>query len=309
MIDNNKDYLNIVINQGCLGDQISCLPVVKHINGKGIKIQVYTNYNSRFNNDNLIYCTELWKKLKSLNYYVDEFSNNCIFIKPMDGSNYVKRNNHFVYNAFESVSDFVGSDYNLNYVRINKDIKSNLNFINKSHVIINTSYTENRKRLPDILLKKISKLIKQLNLIPVFVGKIQKSRLSYESGFNNVDTSIGINLIDKLTLSDLVYILNRSKLLISQDSGIVHLAGMTDIPIFSFYNVIDPLTRLPIRNNTIGFLCKYYTPDISCKYCYTRIGNCEDFCKKTKPIDFPDCIASFNHEQIIESIHSFLKEI
>ena len=158
-------------------------------------------------------------------------------------------------------------------------------------------------------MKKIIKLVRQVNLTPVFVGKIQSSRICHESGFNNIDTSTGINLINKLSLNDLVYILNKSKLLISQDSGIVHLAGMTDIPIYSFYTVIDPLTRLPIRNNIVGFLCKYYVPDISCKYCYSRIGNCEEFCKQTKTIDFPKCISSFDYEQIIESIHSFIKEI
>lgn len=309
MTNKNKNFINVVINQGCLGDHISCLPVVKYLSSKGLKIQLYTNYNSKFRNDNLIYCTELWDRVTSLYYYSNEFFDKCIFIKPMDQSNHFKRNIHFVSNAFESVSEFIESDYSLNYVKMNKNIKTNFDFIDKNSVIINTSYTENRKRIPDILLRKITKLVKQLNLTPVFVGKIQKSRLSYESGFNNVDTSTGINLIDKLTLSDLVYVLSKSKLVISQDGGIIHLAGMTNIPIFSFYTVVDPLTRLPIRNNIVGFLCKYYTPDISCKYCYTRIGNCEEFCKQTRSIDLPKCISSFNHEQIIESLHSFLKEI
>jgi heptosyltransferase-2 len=70
------------------------------------------------------------------------------------------------------------------------------------------------------------------------------------------------NLIGKLTLLELVALLDDSDVMVTHDTGPLHLAGITRVGVVSIFGPTDPRGRLPQRLDTVaiwggeGFACR-----------------------------------------------------
>lgn len=70
------------------------------------------------------------------------------------------------------------------------------------------------------------------------------------------------NLIGKLTLPEMLSLLDDSDVMVTHDTGPLHLAGLTGVGIVSIFGPTDPRGRLPQRANTValwggeGFACR-----------------------------------------------------
>jgi len=53
------------------------------------------------------------------------------------------------------------------------------------------------------------------------------------------------------------------------DNGLIHLAGLTDVPIVAGYTTVDPYFRLPWRHGVKGWRCFAVEPSSECRYCQT----------------------------------------
>lgn len=114
-------------------------------------------------------------------------------------------------------------------------------------------------------------LINRLNLINIPVVIVGKD--SSETGTYQIDKPVydlnvrnGLNLVNKIDIHQTWHVLNKASVIITMDSGILHLAGTTDTHIIQLGSSIDPRLRSPYRNGVQSY-----------KYSYI-LGECNLFC-------------------------------
>jgi ADP-heptose:LPS heptosyltransferase len=110
--------------------------------------------------------------------------------------------------------------------------------------------------------KKWQMLTKILNERGIAVVSIGKD--SSELGGSNVDKPVfnfnidlGLNLMNKTSLSQTWHLINNSMCFITMDSGLLHLAGTTDIEIIQLGSSINPEFRSPFRNGSQDYKYHY----------------------------------------------------
>lgn len=57
---------------------------------------------------------------------------------------------------------------------------------------------------------------------------------------------------------------------VGSDSGIMHIAGATDVPLVGVFTCARPETRLPWRHGVLGWGCTAILPDLDCVGCQQR---------------------------------------
>ena len=104
-------------------------------------------------------------------------------------------------------------------------------------------------------------LTKELNDKGYDVVSIGKD--SSETGFFNVQKPVfnfeiekGLNLMNKTSISDCWHLMINAAAFVTMDSGLLHLAGTTDVPIIHLGSSIKPEFRIPYRDNRQDY--KYY---------------------------------------------------
>ena len=116
---------------------------------------------------------------------------------------------------------------------------------------------------------KWQSLVNNLNaagVAVVAVGKTNNSAPDCPKPVFDINIENGVNLCDNLSLSQCWHVLNQSSVIITMDSGILHLAGTTDSHIVQLGSSIHPYYRAPYRNGTQKY-----------KYSYVK-GSCDIYC-------------------------------
>lgn len=106
---------------------------------------------------------------------------------------------------------------------------------------------------------ELTKLLNDANIAVVSLGKD-----SSETGFFNVDKPVfnfniplGMNLMNKTSISDCYHIINKAACIITMDSGLLHLAGTTNTPIIHLGSSLNPKLRAPYRNGSQDYRYEY----------------------------------------------------
>jgi ADP-heptose:LPS heptosyltransferase len=105
----------------------------------------------------------------------------------------------------------------------------------------------------------LTKILNERGIAVISVGKD-----SSELGGSNVDKPVfnfnidlGLNLMNKTSLSQTWHLINNSMCFITMDSGLLHLAGTTDIEIIQLGSSINPEFRSPFRNGSQDYKYHY----------------------------------------------------
>ena len=191
-----------------------------------------------------------------------------------------------------------------NYIKYILKRTNPFDIIDKKHVIVNCSYTDNKRKLTNDVMTDIIDFLVKSDLKPVFIGATKNNSNANHYYTYDIDYTKGINLIDKLSLEHVLMLLSKANLFISVDGGLVHVAGMTDISILSFSAIAYPLYIAPIRHGEIGWNYKCVVPDIECRYCTLRDSFKNDCNHVTE--DAP-CIKSIKSEQFINYLEEYVK--
>ena len=119
------------------------------------------------------------------------------------------------------------------------------------------------------------KLTQELNDLGYSVISIGKD--SSEKGFFNVEKPVfnfeiekGLNLMNKTSISDCWNLMQKATAFITMDSGLLHLAGTTDVPIIHLGSSIKPEFRMPYRYGNQQGRRFYHNNKLS--YQYVRGG-------------------------------------
>ncbi len=95
-----------------------------------------------------------------------------------------------------------------------------------------------------------------------------------------------LDLTDKLSLLETIYVLRQCDVLISGDSGPIQLAGASDIGIVGLYSVVSGANRLPYRPEVAVSRTMGLSPSCPFHPCYPRMHD-------------PDVLALFRREEEI----------
>ena len=93
-----------------------------------------------------------------------------------------------------------------------------------------------------------------------------------------------INLSGKTTLQEAVYLISQCRVFISNDSGLMHIAGALNIPTVAIFGSTNPVTTAPVGNKSV-----IVRHEVSCSPCL----------KKTCPIDFR-CMKMISVEDVLQ---------
>jgi ADP-heptose:LPS heptosyltransferase len=133
-----------------------------------------------------------------------------------------------------------------------KPIEPKKNFVHEKYAVIHpVNSWPNRTWSQENWLKLAEELVKSGYTV-VAIGKD-----SSETGFFNVnkpvhdmDTDHIINLMNQTTISETWHLINDAAVVITMDSGILHLAGTTETPILELGSPINPEFRRPYRKTS-----------------------------------------------------------
>lgn len=139
-------------------------------------------------------------------------------------------------------------------------------------VILITSHRDVTRMWKTESILGFADYLKSKGFIPVFIGK---SDMDSDKG-NNIRTKInlpedisnfGVDLRNKTSILELVEMMGKSRAVCGVDSGPIHLAGTTSVPIVCGYTSVSSEFRIPIREHGITIPLE---PSIECIGCESK---------------------------------------
>jgi hypothetical protein len=263
--------LYIKINSPSLGDTIASTPTIRKLSKiYNKKINVVTHIKEVFLNNEYVNNIYSFEELDRLNLKIDK---NKLFetflgcgVKNQYGVE--KKHNtidirqfHALDLGFMLLSDELFYDYA-------PLVFENIENLPSDYVCLHVSETwESRTYKKENWQNLINKL-NENNIPVVLIGKN-----SFETGFHTMQKNVfglnlqnGLDLTNKLSLSQSWHVINKSKVFVTMDSGPMHLAGTTDAFIVQLGSSINNKLRAPFRNGSQDYKYKYIS------------GPCEIFC-------------------------------
>ncbi|MCX7910233.1 MAG: glycosyltransferase family 9 protein [Endomicrobia bacterium] len=175
-------------------------------------------------------------------------------------------------------------------------------FIDKPYICINPNSGELalERRWP---LENFIRLIK--NILNEWEGYIillgsKKEKEYVEKILKSIKSSKIKNLAGSLSFNDLVLVISKSALLITNDSGPLHLAAALDVSTISFFGPETPLLYGPIGNRHFIFF-----KNLDCSPCINVHTGKIVRCIKTSP----ECMSKITVEEVWEVVKNKIYEI
>ena len=297
---NNKIYL--ICDPGALGDTICTFPIIqKLIEQNGIeKMFVGEKYKDLYY---LIFPNHLLVNSKEVTVtipkeqvtpdipkeVIDPKTGEATFLSyPLipnipvvhthNRSSALSMHAHLIDGYSVAISNCILKEQDKSYPRVQKDKLPESPLKGRRYVVVSYGSTsENRRMLPEVF-NDIKKHIFSKGYEVVLLGS-RSHTLNIQGGceikatFEGLDTDGCIDMIDKTNVKEVLSIIAGSEGMIGIDGGLLHLAGMTDVPIVMGFTTVDPYYRIPYRDGIKGHNVFVVEPDGECKYCQTTACN------------------------------------
>lgn len=184
---------------------------------------------------------------------------------------------HLVQNGFLTLLDFVpalDSD-EARYLKLDLSQVDIRPFqLPAAYAVITTGHTAPVREFLPSTVNTVVEYCRAIGLAPVFLGAGSapiEGGLRIDASFSaEIDYSKGLDLIDKTSLMQAAKIMAEAKFVVGVDNGLIHVAGMTDVPIVVGYTSTTADSRLPLRGKrapTIAVLPR----ELECVGCQTRM--------------------------------------
>lgn len=170
-------------------------------------------------------------------------------------------------------------------------------------IVIATTYRDKHRSFINNELLHLAEYIQSKGIIPVYVGKTSSDGAQGTSALTDFEyPGFGADLRDKTSLPELATIMNKSKAIISMDSGTLHLAFTTDRPVVGGFTTVDPELRIPYRGvaRTVAIV-----PNIHCNFCQSDWQlDFWDYSKCPRNLETPECIEKMTGSKFIQALHT-----
>lgn len=272
-----EEWLVVVFEDGGLGDHIARLSAIKYIIDEYPHVKLTVRCPKFF--------VEFAKKAvpqatwKDYNEGDREYTSQKI-INAGSGDGISSYASHLVDHAFfKIVNQQVENKYK-NYVQVDhKNVDLTKFNLPKKYVIITTGFTAAVRELIPSVINDIVDYINTTEYKVVFLGskeatvggKIKPIEGKFSDG---IDFSKGLDLRDRTSLIEAHAVIAEAETIVGLDNGLLHVAGCTDIPIVMGFTTVDPLHRVPYRNDILGHNTYVIEPpkSLSCRGCQSNMN-------------------------------------
>lgn len=249
--------ISVILSCKGIGDILSSIPSIRYLhNIYNYNIPVFTHNVELFKNFPYIDVYDFSEHEK----YKDEFEIISTF--------QIGNNVHTIVDIRQLHAralkiELLPSEMQLEYY---PDEYINIDELPENYLVIHPSKTWPSRTWNEHQWQKLVDMLNNKNINVVIIGKD-----SGEHGTFNIQKPVfninnGLNLVNKLNIDQTWHVLNKSKMVVTMDSGILHLAGTTDAYIVQLGSSINPRFRTPYRNGRQDYKCSYV------------LGECELFC-------------------------------
>lgn len=142
------------------------------------------------------------------------------------------------------------------------------------YVIITTGFTAKVREWDPSSVNAVVNWCLDNQYIPIFLGSKEIKHNDVENinatFSNEIQWDQGKDLRGQTSLMEALHLMQYAKAVVGVDNGLLHLAGMTDVPIIAGYTSVLAKHRMPIRNNIIGYNVTTVEPD-NCYGCQSLI--------------------------------------
>jgi len=316
MTNVRHDPYCFIINAGALGDSLSAAPALKY----AIE-NIFTNGK---------YEVMLHDYLRPLFPFIPE-ENVIYFGKGKDLSE-----PHIVVHYYDVIDSPTGPTANLNPLRMSLTDYSSIKLLGlllkdedknypklpldnidiskfelpENYACILTTALHKNRSLPRTDVYRIANYLLKKGITPVFMGKATRIIDTFGStpryGVSPPAKEGMIDLVDKTSLMEAAKVMSNAICVVGADTGLIHLAATTDVPIICGYTTVAPDLRMPYRHNQLGWgLTPITPPEKDCRYCssdfFLNHVNFNECLQK----DY-QCIDSLSGEAFIEAIEVLL---
>ena len=241
-----------------LGDTLCSTPTIRKLyNSYNQKISIITNHKEIFKNNpyvDSIFDTNVDVEILKDEYEI--FNSFDVFYKPNGVCNKHNvmdiRQFHAINLGFMLTKNEMTLDYIPSQTSVMKDIP-------RKYVLIHPVQNWNSRTWSVDNWKLLTKLLNEKNIHVVSIGKN-----SSEFGGSNVEKPVfdfeidlGMNLMNKTTLDETWNLIEYSLCFVTMDSGLLHLAGTTDVQIIQLGSSINNEFRAPYRNGSQDYKYSY----------------------------------------------------
>lgn len=264
----SEKYL-LKINSVSLGDTLAATPTLRKLyNSYNKKIDVVTYHPELFINNNYVNRVLTFEKNINKENYKEIF-NTFLGVGVKSGEyNIEKKHNTIDIRQFHAIDlGFMLNENEMEYDYV-PDEYVEIEDLPQNYICLHVANTWPSRTYSDKNWQDLINLINEKNIFVVLIGKN-----SQESGFYNIDKptknlnfKIGLDLTNKLNISQCWHVINKSQYFITMDSGLLHLAGTTDTNIIQLGSSINNKIRAPYRNGSQNYKYKYIS------------GPCDLFC-------------------------------
>ena len=180
--------------------------------------------------------------------------------------------------------------------------KFNIDF--SKAVILIVSYRDINRSLPSEEVLKIADFVRSHGLIPVYVGRTINGAWRERAPVSPfVPPDFGIDLRNQTSILELASIMDKSLAVCGVDSGPIHLAGTTKVPILAGYTNVAWYHRIPKRKT--GFTVVIEPDPMDCRYCSSIWA--KDFYNFLNCFyEHNNCVKTLRAEKYINALKSIL---
>jgi lipopolysaccharide heptosyltransferase II len=156
-------------------------------------------------------------------------------------------------------------------------------------IVMHTGATAPSRRYPSEGFAEVGRrLVRELGCQLILTGSEEESEQ-----VEAIRQAMGVashNLAGRLTLADLAALLTRATLLVSNNSGPVHVAAAVGTPVVDIYALTNP------QHTPWGVPHRVLSHDVPCKYCY----------KSVCPEGHHHCLRLISPEEVVKAVVELL---
>lgn len=282
--------INILFDDGGLGDNIARIPVLSYI---------YKNYPDMLINVFIhdyfvpVLLNYLGTKTDRIRVYkmseAKPHYDPHLITKSFRHAAFSNLSMQMTEHAFAVICNTLPNVEALNYPTLELSQVSLSSFnLPEKYVVITTAFTAPvREFLPEHVNKLVSEL-KGMGKNIVFLGQKTTQTGTKHTILGNlseeIDFTQGLDLIDKTSLLQAAKILGNAEFVVGLDNGLLHLAACSEVPVVGSFTSVDPAHREPYRKNQKGWNWFSVVPpeSVECRFSQSK-------CVFTAGVDFRFC--------------------
>lgn len=174
-------------------------------------------------------------------------------------------------------------------------------------VVTNLNYRDDARSMPSSEMEEICDYVVSKGYTPLFLG-VANSNWPYNEEYKSLKINAkGIDLRDRTSIKESINIMARCRAVFGIDGGMIHLAGLSDVPIVCGYTMVEPKFRMPIRDGILGKNVYAITPDenLECKFCMSA-WQLESHDYKKCYFQHLNCVKQMTAKKFIEKLEMVL---